>query len=71
MYRPHEAREDTELFPKLRSIVSADEFDAMAEDFEKDERKKFGQDGFATMVHRVAELEKKLGINNLAQFTPS
>jgi hemerythrin-like domain-containing protein len=71
MYRPHEAREDTELFPKLRSVVSANEFDAMAEDFEKDEQKKFGQDGFETMVHRVAELEKKLEINNLAQFTPS
>lgn len=71
MYRPHEAREDTELFPKLRSVVSAHEFDAMAEDFEKDERQKFGQDGFETMVHRVADLEKKLGINNLAQFTPS
>ena len=71
MYRPHEAREDTELFPKLRSVVSAHEFDAMAEDFEKDEQKKFGQDGFETMVHRVADLEKKLGINNLAQFTPS
>jgi hypothetical protein len=31
----------------------------MAEDFEKDERKKFGEGGFATMVHRVADLEKK------------
>lgn len=71
MYRPHEAREDTELFPKLRSVVSANEFDSMADDFEKDEHKKFGEDGFETMVHRVADLEKKLGINNLAQFTPT
>jgi hemerythrin-like domain-containing protein len=71
MYRPHEAREDTELFPKLRSVVSANEFDSMADDFEKDEHKKFGEDGFETMVQRVADLEKKLDINNLAQFTPS
>jgi hemerythrin-like domain-containing protein len=71
MYRPHEAREDTELFPKLRSVVSANEFDSMADDFEKDEHKKFGEDGFESMVQRVADLEKKLGINNLAQFTPS
>lgn len=71
MYRPHEAREDTELFPKLRSVVSANEFDSMAEDFEKDEHQKFGEDGFETVVQRVADLEKKLGINNLAQFTPS
>jgi hemerythrin-like domain-containing protein len=27
MYRPHAAREDTDLFPKLRGLVSANEFD--------------------------------------------
>jgi hemerythrin-like domain-containing protein len=71
MYRPHEAREDTELFPKLRDVVSANEFDAMADDFEKDEQKKFGQDGFESMVHKVAGLERTLGINDLAKFTPA
>ena len=69
MYRPHEAREDTELFPKLRSIVSAHEFDAMSEDFERDERRKFGQDGFERYVARVAATEQALGINDLARFT--
>src|SRR5207247_4848555 len=34
MYRPHEAREDTVLFPELRKIVSAHEFDALGEQFE-------------------------------------
>ncbi len=71
MYRPHEAREDTVLFPKLRSIVSANEFDSMADDFEKDEQQKFGQDGFETMVDRVAGLEKTLGIYELNKFTPN
>jgi hemerythrin-like domain-containing protein len=70
MYRPHEAREDTELFPKLRSVVSANEFDSMAEDFEKDETRKFGRDGFESMVDRVASIEKAIGINDLAAFTP-
>jgi hemerythrin-like domain-containing protein len=70
MYRPHEAREDTVLFPKLRVVVSANEFDAMAEDFEKDERRKFGEDGFEMMVDRVAALERALGIYDLAKFTP-
>jgi hemerythrin-like domain-containing protein len=70
MYRPHEAREDTVLFPKLRSVVSADVFDSMADDFEKDEHRKFGQDGFAMMVDRVARLERSLGIYDLAKFTP-
>lgn len=70
MYRPHEAREDTVLFPKLRSVVSANEFDAMADDFEQDEHRKFGEDGFETMVDRVAGLERALGIYDLAKFTP-
>ena len=35
MYRPHAAREDTDLFPLLRSLVSPLEDDAMAEDFER------------------------------------
>lgn len=70
MYRPHEAREDTELFPRLRSIVSAHEFDAMAEDFERDERRKFGEDGFERYVAQVAALEQALGIHDLARFTP-
>jgi hemerythrin-like domain-containing protein len=70
MYRPHEAREDTVLFPKLRSVVSANEFDAMADDFEKDEHRRFGEDGFETMVDRVAGLERALGIYELARFTP-
>ena len=70
MYRPHEAREDTVLFPKLRSVASAHEFEAMAEDFEEDEHRKFGEDGFEVMVERVAGLERALGIYDLAKFTP-
>ncbi len=70
MYRPHEAREDTVLFPKLRSVVSVNEFDAMAEDFEDDEHRKFGEDGFEMMVDRVAGLERALGVYDLAKFTP-
>jgi len=70
MYRPHEAREDTELFPKLRSVVSANEFDAMADDFERDEQRKFGEDGFEMMVDKVAGIERAIGINDLNKFTP-
>jgi hemerythrin-like domain-containing protein len=70
MYRPHAAREDTELFPLLRGVVSAHEYDAMAEDFERKEQKLFGGDGFEMMVHRVADLEQQVGIDDLAQFTP-
>jgi hemerythrin-like domain-containing protein len=70
MYRPHAAREDTDLFPHLRDVVSPHEYDAMAEDFEKKEHQLFGGDGFEMMVHRVAGLEQSIGIGDLAQFTP-
>jgi hemerythrin-like domain-containing protein len=70
MYRPHEAREDTVLFPAFRSIVSAHEYDALGDDFEKKEDELFGDEGFFKVVDQVADLEKKLGIYELAQFTP-
>jgi hemerythrin-like domain-containing protein len=44
MYNPHEAREDTMLFPAFRGIVSAHEFDSLGEDFEKKEDELFGDD---------------------------
>ena len=58
MYEPHEAREDTILFPAFRKIVSEHEYDALGEEFEK-------------KVDAVAKLEKELGIYDLAQFTPT
>jgi len=70
MYRPHEAREDTILFPEVRKIVSAHEFDALGEQFEANEHKQFGADGFELYRDKVAGLEKQLGIYDLAQFTP-
>lgn len=70
MYEPHEAREDTVLFPALRGIVSPHEFGALGEDFEKREHQLFGEEGFEKMVDRVAAIERTLGIYDLAQFTP-
>lgn len=70
MYRPHEAREDTVLFPAFRKIVSKHEYDSLGEEFEKNEHRLFGEDGFETMVNRVADIEKSLGIYELSQFTP-
>jgi hemerythrin-like domain-containing protein len=71
MYRPHEAREDTVLFPAFKKIVSPHEYAALGDDFEKKEDELFGEDGFFKVVDQVAELEKKLGIYDLAQFTPN
>lgn len=70
MYRPHEAREDTVLFPAFRKIVSRHEYDALGEDFEKNEEKHFGKNGYEATVARVAGIEKVLGIYDLNLFTP-
>jgi len=71
MYRPHAAREDTVLFPALRTIVSEKEFHDLGEEFEDKEVKLFGEGGFEKIVAQVAELEKGLGIYDISQFTPS
>jgi hemerythrin-like domain-containing protein len=71
MYEPHEAREDTVLFPAFRRIVSANEYASLGEDFEKKEHDLFGEDGFEKHVEEVARIEKVLGIYELAQFTPA
>jgi hemerythrin-like domain-containing protein len=71
MYAPHEAREDTVLFPALHKIVSLHEYDALGEQFEKIERQTFGGDGFDIYVDKVASLEKRLGIYDLSKFTPA
>lgn len=70
MYRPHEAREDTVLFPAFRKLVSKHEYDSLGEEFENNEHKLFGEGGFETMVNKVEEIEKGLGIYELSQFTP-
>jgi len=70
MYRPHEAREDTVLFPALHQLISKHEWDSLGEDFEKREHQLFGKEGFEGMVEKVAGLEKTAGIYDLAQFTP-
>ena len=45
MYAPHEAREDTVLFPELPKVVSPHEYDALGEQFDKIEQQIFGGDG--------------------------
>jgi hemerythrin-like domain-containing protein len=70
MYRPHEAREDTVLFPALHTVLSAKQMTELGEQFEKEEDRLFGDEGFEKTVDQVAALEKHLGIYDLAQFTP-
>jgi hemerythrin-like domain-containing protein len=70
MYRPHEAREDTVLFPALRTILSAKQVAALGDRMEEDEHKVLGEEGFERSVDKVAALEVQLGIGDLRLFTP-
>lgn len=70
MYRPHAAREDTILFPAFHYIVSTKEFEKLGDEFEGKETRMFGEHGFEKMVDRIADIEKGLGIYELAQFSP-
>lgn len=71
MYEPHEAREDTVVFPALRDVMPAKEFRDLAETFEDEEHQRFGPTGFQGVVDKVADIEKGLGIYDLNLFTPS
>jgi hemerythrin-like domain-containing protein len=71
MYRPHEAREDTVLFPALRAILTPSQVVALGDRMEEDEHRVLGDEGFERTVAEVAALEKQLGIYDLKQFTPS
>ncbi len=70
MYRPHEAREDTVLFPELHRILPAKRIEELGDRFEKEEDRLFGDEGFEKTVEQVAVLERQLGIYELSQFTP-
>ena len=70
MYRPHEAREDTVLFPALRTILSPKQVESLGERMEEDEKKVLGAEGFERSVDQVAAIERQLGIYELKQYTP-
>jgi hemerythrin-like domain-containing protein len=71
MYEPHAAREDTVLFPAFHSMTPEKEYDRLGDAFERKENELFGHEGFETMVEKVASIERKLGIYDLARYTPT
>jgi hemerythrin-like domain-containing protein len=71
MYRPHAAREDTVLFPAFRDVVGRAAYRELGEQFEEQERRRFGEHGFAEVVAEVTDLERTLGIHDLERFTPA
>ncbi|WP_300605045.1 hemerythrin domain-containing protein, partial [Trebonia sp.] len=70
MYEPHEAREDTVVFPAFRQLVPAAELTSLGQYFADLQQQQFGTDEFTAMVGRVAGIEQELGVYDLNQFTP-
>ena len=70
MYAPHAAWEDTELFPVYREQFTEAEFDKLGDRFEDQEHKLLGSGGFEGSLREVRDLEKTLGLHDLAKFTP-
>jgi hemerythrin-like domain-containing protein len=69
MYVPHAARENSVLFKAFQSIMPAEQYRELGEQFEDKEHEIFGEDGFERMVDRVSAIERKLNIHNLDRFT--
>ncbi|MCY1075705.1 hemerythrin domain-containing protein [Archangium lansingense] len=69
MYQPHAAREDTDLFPAFHALFDEAEFHELGERFEEREHQLLGSGGFEGAVAEVAQLEKSVGIHDLAAFT--
>jgi len=70
LYRPHVARELTDVWPTLRTLLTPNEFDELSATLEKDETEKLGKDGFDKVAKKVEALEKRIGINDISQFNP-
>jgi hemerythrin-like domain-containing protein len=70
MYQPHEAREDTIVFPTFRSILTSEQLSHLGATFADLQRQQFGPNGFTETVDKVAAIEEGLGIYDLNEFTP-
>ena len=54
--------EDTVLFPALHKLLPPKRLAELGEQFEKEEDRLFGEEGFEKTVEQVAGIEKQLGI---------
>jgi len=69
MYEHHAAREDTIVFPAWKTNYTNKQLDEIGDQFEDIEKKTFGHDGFEDAEKTMGEIERTLGLSDLAQFT--
>jgi hemerythrin-like domain-containing protein len=71
MYEPHEAWEDTVIYPALRAQTPQRTLDLLAERFHDLENTQYGDTSLVQLLQRVTGVEQQLGIADLASFTPT
>jgi len=69
MYENHAAREDTIVFPAWKEALSERQLHEMGDKVEEIERQQFGKDGYEDAVAQIGQIEQRLGLADLAQFT--
>jgi len=69
MYEAHTAFEDTIVFQAWRKSLGAKALDEAGDQFEDIEKATFHGDGFDMAVARVAAIEQRLGLHDLARLT--
>ncbi len=70
MIRPHTAYEETSLYPQIRATLSDRDYEQLRRDLADAARTRLGPQGFSSLLQRVRELERSVGVTSLAQFTP-
>jgi hemerythrin-like domain-containing protein len=71
MYEPHEAREDTEIFPAFREITTDREFALVSEQVAEAQHRRYGDNPLAGFIDQIRSIEQQLGIADLDTFTPT
>lgn len=70
MYRVHISREDTEIFPEFRKLVSKEEYERLSKLFDDLEEELFGKHAYKKFLSQIEVIEKRLGIFDIAAVTP-
>lgn len=70
MYEPHEAFEDTIIYPALRALTPQRVLDELADRFVSEEHGRYRDDQLAAILDRVTGVEQQLGLADLNAFTP-
>lgn len=68
MYRAHETREDTEVFPLYHKLAT--NYHDVSDLLEKSEKIIFGRDAYERILEEIMDMEGILGIGDLAIYTP-